>query len=158
MEYETILWYSLSHDDASKVCTIPIYLVDIIMLWQCRKYKKGMRNWRTITTWNKFVTEFKQQFFFKTCKGRNASQTSSPCLQIWDPWLCKEVRVAPVEDPRYRRGGCFLGLYGWFKVVDKVRIAMIRGSRTLKSAFSGQIPREILFWRKGRLFQIQAWK
>ena len=40
-----------------------MYLVDVAMLWWRHSCEDGRRNGRTITTWEEFVAEFKQQFF-----------------------------------------------------------------------------------------------
>ena len=51
------------YNDASKVRTASMYLVDIVMLWWRRRCEEARCDGRTILTWNKFVAKFKQQFF-----------------------------------------------------------------------------------------------
>ena len=56
------------YDNVSKVYTASMYLIDNAMSWQRCMCEEGRCDEGTITTQNKFVVQFKQQFFLKYVK------------------------------------------------------------------------------------------
>ena len=50
-------------EDATKVSTASMYLVDIALLWWRRRCNETRPGGAAITTWEEFQREFRQQFY-----------------------------------------------------------------------------------------------
>ena len=50
-------------EDATKISTTSMYLVDITLLWWRRKCNETRSGGAAITTWEEFQREFRQQFY-----------------------------------------------------------------------------------------------